>query len=287
MRLPQCPLADVLEVPHIQQQPQGTALHDGSTQDNFVLENTEKEDLSFKDLNKIFGLDENVGERECASTVCNAAPTERLALWTERSNNIDQRLPTRPPPRNVPHRSSTMTIRATRPSRRQIWASQAAILQGAGNDHSARPTDGPARGANDIFPTISEITSSLDPFIRLPVQLPESDKSLLHFCKSTDRIRCSRSPDEVQTSIMVDVCCGVPLRHRDTAQVCTPSRRSLKIRFMFWSPLYLVKPYSIGQLYEIHALDIIIDAPRYTRRQTLCSLTRQLPSLEKHLPSCI
>ncbi|KIY03145.1 uncharacterized protein Z520_01612 [Fonsecaea multimorphosa CBS 102226] len=178
VRRPQCPSA---EVPHTRRQPQGTALHDSSTQDDSVLENTEQEDLSFEDLNKIFQLDENVGERECASTICNAAPNERLPVWTERSDDIDQRLPTRPSPQNSPHRSSTVTTCATRPSRRQIWVSQAAILQGADNDHGARPTHEQARGAHDIFPAISEITSSLDPFVRLPVQLPESDKSLLHF----------------------------------------------------------------------------------------------------------
>ncbi|KIW17363.1 hypothetical protein PV08_04557 [Exophiala spinifera] len=173
---PQCLSADSLEVRHTQRQLQRIALHDGSTQDDSVFENTEQEDLSFEDLNKIFQLDGNVSERECSRTICNAEPTETLPVLMERPYDIHQRLPQR----NVPLRSSTATKCTTRPSRPQIWASQAAILQGTDNDHGPRPTDGQG-SAHYIFPAISEITSSLDPFIRLPVQVSESDKSLLHF----------------------------------------------------------------------------------------------------------
>jgi hypothetical protein len=197
VRRPQHPSADVLEVAHTQRQPQDRALHDASTQDDSVLENTEQEDLSFEDLSKIFQLDANVIERERSSTISNAAPTDRLPVWTERSDVIDQRLPTRPSLRNVPHGSSRVF--------------QATNLQGSDDDHGARLTDGETPGAHKISPAISEITSSLDPFIRLPVQIPESDKSLLHFCKSTDHIRRFRSSDEVQFSILVDVGSGVPL----------------------------------------------------------------------------
>ena len=126
----------------------------------------EDEDLSLDDLIDIFPsiLSE---ERRITTT---AVQTERTSHAHDVRSTQKQALPPGPTSREL-----TLTVHTLSKG------------HGQANTPQKRASDG---GAS--LPTIAQISSTLDPFIRLPIEISEQEKSLVHFCKSNAHENATR-----------------------------------------------------------------------------------------------
>jgi hypothetical protein len=213
--------ANVSTVSRKQTLPPHSSLQDSSAQElPAVPELSEQEDLAFNDLTEVFQLNTN-SDISGGKDAKVYAITNKSSGYPGSCTDVDSSMQARRSPQYAPTTSLTSTKRLINVKKRRKSTSRAASPGVPGNNYRARPIDMVARKSPGNVPAIQEITSSLDPFIRLPLEMSGPDKSLLHFCELNGGMRFVGSP--MQISIMADAGYGEPLRPRDTAQHCTPS----------------------------------------------------------------
>jgi hypothetical protein len=176
---------------------QSTTPRDGSAKEVPTIPDLpEQEDLSFNDLNEIFQL--NTEADDSGGVDVKLFPTTKELsghLGTSTDNGFGMQA------RRAPEHASTSTSISTkqlnRARKRRKSMSKPSSHGICGKNYRTPPVNVAAHKSSSAIPPIHEIMSSWDPFLRLPLEMSEPDKGLLHFCELKGRRFCVGSADNM------------------------------------------------------------------------------------------